>query len=134
MDAIEILTDEWVELLGNTVAGRRVDPEVTIVIEHNVTEPDGSVFIWHLAMTEGRAEVALGPGRAGPDRLVFTSDHETANWIAFGEASAQRLFLEGRIRLDGDANLLLTARSAFETLGEAMATVRSRTTPLTASS
>ncbi len=132
MDAVEFLTEEWVGLLGAAVAEVRVDPEVTLVIEQNVACPDGSVFVWHLAIDRGRAAAAAGPGRAGPGRLVFSTDRETARWIAAGEGSAQRLFLEGQLRLDGDAGLLTGARAALEALGEATAAIRGRTAGLDA--
>ena len=132
MDAVEFLTEEWVGLLGAAVAGVRVDPEVTLVIEQNVACPDGSVFVWHLAIDRGRAAAAVGPGRGGPGRLVFSTDRETARCIAAGEGSAQRLFLEGQLRLDGDAGLLPRARAALEALGEATAAIRGRTAGLDA--
>lgn len=132
MDSVEFLSEEWVGLLGAAVAGLRVDPEVTLTIEQNVVCPDGSVFVWHLAVDRGRVSAAVGAARAGAGRLVFSTDQETARSIAAGEASAQRLFLEGRLRLDGDAGLLPGARAALEALGEATAAVRGRTTGLDA--
>ncbi len=136
MDAVEVtgtvefLSEEWVGLLGAAVAGVRVDPEVSLSIEQNVVDPDGSVFVWHLAVDRGRASAAVGAARAGPGRLVLSTDRETARSIAAGEASAQRLFLGGRLRLDGDAGLLPGARAALEALGEATVAIRGRTAGL----
>lgn len=129
-DAVEFLSEEWVGLLGAAVAGVQVDPEVSLSIEQNVVDPDGSVFVWHLAMDRGRVSAVVGAARGGPGRLVLSTDRETARSIAAGEASAQRLFLEGRLRLDGDADLLPGARAALEALGEATTAVRARTTGL----
>lgn len=128
--AVEFLSEEWVGLLGAAVEGVRVDPEVSLSIEQNVVDPDGSVFVWHLAVERGRASAAVGAARAGPGRLVLSTDRETARSIAAGEASAQRLFLEGRLRLDGDAGPLPGARAALEALGEAMASIRGKTASL----
>ena len=132
MDPVEFLSEEWVGLLGSAVAGLRVDPEVTLAIEQNVACPDGSVFVWHLAVDGGRVSAAVGAARAGAGRLVFSTDRETARSIAAGEASAQRLFLEGRLRLEGDAGLLPGARAALEVLGEATSAIRGRTAGLDA--
>ena len=129
-DAVEFLSEEWVGLLGAAVAGVRVDPEVSLSIQQNVVDPDGSVFVWHLAVDRGRASAAVGAARAGPGRLVLSTDRETARSIASGEASAQRLFLGGRLRLDGDAGLLPGARAALEALGEATASIKGRTASL----
>ena len=128
--AVEFLSEEWVGLLGAAVEGVRVDPEVSLSIEQNVVDPDGSVFVWHLAVDRGRASAAVGAARAGPGRLVLSTDRETARSIAAGEASAQRLFLGGRLRLDGDAGLLPGARAALEALGEATVAIRERTAGL----
>lgn len=132
MDSVEFLSEEWVGLLGAAVAGLRVDPEVTLAIEQNVACPDGSVFVWHLAVDGGWVSAAVGAAGSRPGRLVFSTDRETARSIAAGEASAQRLFLEGRLRLEGDAGLLPGARAALEALGEATAAVRGRTAGLDA--
>lgn len=132
MGSVEFLSGEWVGLLGGAVEGLRVDPGVTLAIEQNVACPDGSVFVWHLAVDGGRVSAAVGAARAGPGRLVFSADWETARSVAAGEASAQRLFLEGRLRLEGDAGLLPGARAALEVLGEATAAVRGRTAGLDA--
>lgn len=132
MGSVEFLSEEWVGLLGAAVAGLRVDPGVTLAIEQNVACPDGSVFVWHLAMDGGRVSAAVGAARAGPGRLVFSTDRETARSVAAGKASAQRLFLEGCLRLEGDAGLLPGARAALEVLGEATAEVRGRTAGLDA--
>ena len=119
----EPLTDEWVDWLGAVLSDCLVDADVDMIIEYRVTSADGSEFCWNLRLRGGRADVAAGPAEveSGASLVTFTSDRDTARAISAHGESAQRAFLEGRLRLDGDALLLIAARPALEALGAALA-------------
>ena len=118
-----MFTDEWVSWLDSMLAECPVDNAVDLILEHRVTNADGSVFCWHVRVVSGRVSAAPGPAGAGyDDRLVsFASDHETAQAIAVEGKSAQRAFAQGRLNLSGDPRLLLEARRAMEAIGAVLA-------------
>ena len=122
----EFLTDEWVGRLDAALAGCGVQPDLNFVLEHQVSHDDGSVFCWHVRAASG--QVAAGPGltgeEPGPDLVRFSSDRETARVIAVEGGSAQQAFAEGRLHLDGDPRLLISARPALEAIGAALTTSR----------
>lgn len=123
-NAPDPLTEEWVRWIASKLSGCRVDPDVDIIVQHRVTATDGGEFCWYVRVYGGQAAAAAGLAEgvgSDPGRLTFTSDRETAWAIAADGASAQRAFLEGRLRLDGDARLLISARPALDALGAALA-------------
>ena len=128
---VVFLSDAWIEELNNAASGLRSDPETRVTIEQIVTGPDGHELRWHLALADGQVAVSAGTsdGGSGP-RVAFISDYETARAIAAGEVSAQRAFLDGRLRLDGDIDALLRSRPALDALGDLFAAVRAETTGL----
>ena len=116
-EIVEPLTDEWVDWLRNALADNRVDDTVAVTIEHCVVMNDGERFRWHTRLANGRVKVRRGAADEDDEhRLIFTSDYDTARSIALGEQSIQWAFLEGRLRLDGDINLLINAHSALDAL------------------
>ena len=119
----DFLTDEWVGWLDSVLSQCPVDSEVELVLEHCVTDRDGSAFCWHVRVAEGRVSAAAGPAaeRLGAGLVVFTSDRETARAIAADGKSAQRAFAEGRLNLEGDALQLIAVRPVMEAIGAALA-------------
>ena len=120
--APRVFTDEWVARLDSALSGCPVDPGVDLVLEHRVTNEDGSVFCWHVRVAGGRASAATGPvGEEYADRRVsFASDRETAREVAEEGKSIQRAFAQGRLHLDGDPRLLIAARPAMDAIGAAL--------------
>ena len=117
------LTDEWVEWLAAKLSGCRVDSETDVIVQHRVTDADGDEFCWHVRVEGGAVQVAAGPAdetASGPSVVTFMSDAGTARAISVEGASAQRAFLEGRLRLSGDVRLLISARPALAALAEAL--------------
>ena len=126
-DTPEMFTGEWVAWLDSVLAECPVSDAVDLVLEHRVSSEDGSVFCWHVRVAEGRVSAAAGPAETGSaetgsggDVVSFASDRETARAIALEGKSAQRAFAEGRLRLGGDAQLLIAARPAMEAVGAAL--------------
>ena len=118
----DMFTGEWVAWLDSVLSQCPVTGAVDLVVEHRVASDDGSVFCWHVRVAEGRVSAAPGPAGAGSGESVvsFTSDRETARAIAVEGKSAQRAFAQGRLRLGGDAQLLIAARPAMEAIAAAL--------------
>ncbi len=104
-----------------------VDASTSIVIEQKVVG-DGVDTAWHTRVAEGAMSVIPGP--APESDITLTCDPDTAASIASGRLSAQRAFLDGRLRLDGDVRSLMAARPALDALADVFAGVRNRTTDL----
>jgi hypothetical protein len=127
---VRYLSPAWIDAAGAAVAGDgRLGAAlagVTLTIEQVVTGgPDGDVT-WSLAVDDGK--VALTPGPAARSDLRLTTDYATAAAVAAGELSAQRAFVEGRLRVGGDLSLLITHQRALAAVDDALAGVRARTT------
>ena len=118
----EMFTGEWVAWLDSVLSQCPVTGAVDLVVEHRVAGEDGSVFCWHVRVAEGRVSAAAGPAGAGSGESIvsFASDRETARAIAVEGKSAQRAFAQGRMRLGGDAQLLIAARPAMEAIAAAL--------------
>jgi putative sterol carrier protein len=98
---------------------------ITLTVGQTVEDgPDGTVS-WHIAISDGAAELVPGPAEK-PD-LRFTTTYDTAAGIASGALAAQRAFVEGRLRVGGDLSLLITHQRAIAALDDALAPVRAET-------
>jgi hypothetical protein len=129
---VKYLSPEWMAAAGRALAG---DPGpgsalagLTLTIEQAVTDgPDGDV-VWHVAVSDGRVALTPGPAPAGtPADLRFRTDYATAAAVAAGELSAQRAFVEGRLRVGGDLSLLIAHQRALAAVDDALAPVRAET-------
>ena len=87
---------------------------------------EGEPVRWHVTIADGRA--ALVPGAADHPDLRFTTDYATAAAIAAGTLSAQRAFVEGRLRVGGDLSLLIAHQRAIAAVDDVLAPVRDQTT------
>jgi len=98
---------------------------VRLTVEQVVEDPAGAVR-WHVVVDDGRAHLVPGPA-ADPD-VRFTTDRATAAGIASGRLSAQRAFVEGRLRVGGDLTKLMAHQRAVAAVDDALAEVRAATT------
>ncbi len=117
----ELLTPEWVRWLAARLSQCRVDHEPELIIQHKVIDADGNDFCWHVRLENGGVSVNTGmapDNAAGPPRITLTSDTDTATAIAAGTASPARAFLTGKLRLEGDAQLLLAAQASLQALNQ----------------
>ena len=127
---VRYLSPAWIDAAGAAVAGDdRLGASlagVSLVVEQTVTGgPDGDVT-WALAVDDGT--VAITPGPAARSDLRLTTDYATAAAVATGGLSAQRAFVEGRLRVGGDLSLLVAHQRALAAVDDALAGVRARTT------
>ncbi len=132
----------WVHHLNECLAKHALDDDVEpLVIEHHVINDgiddgndaddddninnagdNGGDAIWHVRIEPPLATASIG--QADDDisnndisKVALHSDLTTATAIAQGELSAQKAFLEGTLRLEGDVSLLIAARETLEKLG-----------------
>jgi hypothetical protein len=136
---VRYLSPEWIEAAGDAVATddrlAAALTGVTLTVEQVVHEPGGDdgdpagtgvPVTWHVAIDDGKVSLAAGP--AAQADLRFTTDRATAAGIASGDLSAQRAFVEGRLRVGGDLSRLVAHQRAIAAVDDALAPVRARTT------
>ena len=101
------------------VAGDERLAGVDLVIEHRVIDGDDLVARYHLRFGGGALTVVDGAAEA-PD-VLLSCDAATATALRNGESHAHRAFLTGRLRIDGDIDLLLAHGDLLAGLLDTMA-------------
>lgn len=83
--------------------------DVEAVIHFRITGgPDGAVDHWEAVIERGTCTVTDQPSR--PPRLTLTMDGVDFLKLVTGNASGPKLFMTGRLKIDGD--LMFAARTA----------------------
>lgn len=123
------LSPEWIDAVDEAVREdhdlKDAFGDAAMTIQQVVMGcPDGDIE-YHFVIDGG--SVAARAGRADSPTVTFTVDHETAEGISKGTASAQAGFMTGRLRLDGDVSALLRHQQAFEALNDVLAALRADT-------
>jgi hypothetical protein len=138
---LRFLTPEWMAAL---TAAAAADPAVAaaapaggVVVRHEVTAcpPDGRTVAYTVcAEAAGTARVvptAVGaPGGDGSDEdptASFSAPYDAALAVLRGDANAQTLLADGRLRVHGDLDALARLAGWFEALARSWAPVRART-------
>ena len=131
------LTPEWMAALTDAAAA---DPAVAaatpaggVAVRHEVTDcpPDGRTVAYTVATgPDGAARVAVAPVPEDGDGRVtaaFSAPYDAALAVLRGEANAQQLLADGRLRVRGDLDALRGLGEWFEALARCWAPVRART-------
>ncbi len=105
----EIGSAAWIEHQRPQLESIEIAPDLRMVVQHTIVADVARS--WHIAIADGAATLAPGP-HANPD-VTLSADSSTVDAIASGRSSAQREFLDGRLRIAGDITLLLAAREAI---------------------
>lgn len=115
------LSDEWIDAADRAV--RVIEPTAEpFAVSYSVTGgPDGD-----RAYTVDVGTPSVSPGADAAVGLRMTWN--TACAIAQGEQSAQRAFLDGDVRLEGNAQELMNRGEVMAAVETALAAVRSETT------
>ena len=124
------LSPEWIDHLDASVRGGAGfdDPpnDLSLVVEQQVTHPDGSVTQFQVVFDAGTVRVR--PGVEAEADVRFIQDLATAEAIAQGTESAQRAFMTGHLRVGGDLRVLSDNGEVLARLNDAFSTVRQDTT------
>lgn len=120
----ELLTDEWIADLATAARSAAVDPEIRLVVQQVVTDPDGTELAYAVRLADGRASVARG--RVDDADITFTQDRETAAAIAAAELSAQAAFMAGRLKVGGNLQTVLERARDLVELDHVFAQARER--------
>ena len=114
------LSIEWIDALDAAASAINLEALPALCIEHHV---DG--FVYHVAYEDGCVHFRVG--EAQEPTVRFTTDRVTAASIARGELSAQRAFMNGFLRVDGDTLRLANAQPSLRQLPDFFADMRSTT-------
>jgi putative sterol carrier protein len=126
---VAFLSPAWIDALDEafrddpSLAGATAD--VALVIQQEVSNPDGPDDTWHVAIDHGSVRVAAGAAEH-PD-VVFRQDRATAVAVGRGELSAQTAFMIGKLRVDGNVGLLLQHHDLFDSVDDVFSAVRATT-------
>ena len=105
----EIGSAPWVEQQQLRVASIEVDPDIELVVQQTVLAETPQS--WHIVIADGSAR--LRPGAHPDPDVTLSADPATIDAISSGRSSAQREFLDGRLRIAGDIRRLLAVRDAI---------------------
>jgi putative sterol carrier protein len=122
---VAFLTDAWVAALDDAAAAFSPAPPIDAALEGLVVGYAVGDFAYHLVFSTDAVQARSGAHDAAT--VTFRCDRATATAIARGEASAQRAFMAGNLRIGGDASALLRAHGAIAALPDLFAAVRDRT-------
>lgn len=120
---VTYLSDDWLALADEAMAGLVPVPDGPAVAVVVTDGPEG----------DRSYRLLLGPDRVGispepePHGVRMTLAWDDAVAIAEGRSSAQRAFLDGRLRLGGDTSLLLGHQDALAAIDDRLAGLRSAT-------
>ena len=127
---VEFLSPEWITRLDRAVrsdaALERATAEISLVVEQQITRPDGPATVYRVVFDRGSNRVEAGTGEATDVR--FTQDIATATAIARGELSAQRAFMTGELTVGGNLTTLVDHRAALGGLTDLFSALRAEKT------
>lgn len=115
------LTDEWIAKLASAAEAVTVPPEVRLTVQQVVLDGSHEV-VYALLLADGAVTVRVG--RVDRPDVTLTQDRATAEQIRAGTLSAQVAFLDGRLRLSGDAEVLRLAGPSLAALDDVFALSR----------
>jgi putative sterol carrier protein len=126
---VQYLSDQW---LDEADAALRADGGLAdatsgldLTVAYEVTgTPDGKRSY---ALVFGKGPVSVLRPAPADAPVTFSLDYDTAAEIARGEVSAQAAFMQGRLKLGGDVNVLIRDGSALDGVADALADLRART-------
>jgi hypothetical protein len=119
---VRYLSDDWLAEAAEAVAPLTPLP-VSLAVGYLVTGAPGG---------DRRYRLVLGPDQVSFDRgeeadLVFVQSFDTARDVARGERSAQRAFLDGDLRVEGDLRVLLGHQRSLAAAEDRLGPLRART-------
>lgn len=125
---VAYLSDDWLQRAGDALgsdaalAERTADLDLSIAYE--VTGAPSGKVTYSLHFDHGSTSLHAGPSTAP---VSFSADYETAAAIARGELSAQAAFMQGRLKLVGDVNVLIRDGAVLDGITDVLAGLRADT-------
>ncbi|UDY37926.1 SCP2 sterol-binding domain-containing protein [Dermatobacter hominis] len=125
---VAYLSDEWLERAGASLAAsdelaqRTADLDLAIAYEV-AGAPAGKVG-YTIRFDHGTTSVTPGAVEAP---VSFQLDYDTAAAIAKGDLSAQAAFMQGRLKLVGDVNVLIRDGAVLDGVADALGELRADT-------
>ena len=121
---VRYLSDDWLQRASDALA-EVVPLDVALTVGFVVSGgPDGER---RYSLRLGPGPVAMVPG-CEEAVVVLSQSWDTAREVAAGDRSAQRAFLEGDIRLEGDVRALLGHQAQLSVVEDHLASMRADTT------
>ena len=111
------LSDSWFAELETKARAASAPPDLALVIEQ-VVEGDADER-WQVQISGGDVRIVRDGDGAADVRI--RTDAATAEGINAGATSAQRAFLDGRLQIGGDVQLLMQHRETLADLGLGLA-------------
>ena len=109
----DFLTSSWFAELTARAAELRPPAALELSIEQRID--DEPQECWQVRIAGGGVEIVRSPVKEADVHII--TDRATATGIQAGEISAQRAFLDGRLRIGGDVQALMNHRDALAELG-----------------
>lgn len=125
---VAYLSDEWMEraaaalATSSELAERTADLDLAVAYE--VTGAPGGKVIYTLRFDHGTTALESSVSDAP---VSFVLDYDSAAAIARGDLSAQAAFMQGRLKLVGDVNVLIRDGAVLDGITDALGTLRSDT-------
>ena len=125
---VAYLSDEWLDRAGEALAASGELSERTadldLAIAYEVTGAPSGKIGYTIRFDHGTTSVATGSTDAP---VSFQLDYDTAADIAKGDLSAQAAFMQGRLKLVGDVNVLIRDGAVLDGVADALGALRSDT-------
>ncbi|MBS1837839.1 MAG: SCP2 sterol-binding domain-containing protein [Actinobacteria bacterium] len=125
---VAYLSDEWFEVAGQALANSTElaerTAEVDLAIAYEVSGAPGGKVVYTLRFDHGTTTLANGVSDAP---VSFSLDYDTASEIARGDVAAQAAFMQGRLKLVGDVNVLIRDGAVLDGVADALGSLRTDT-------
>ncbi len=125
---VAYLSEEWLERAAAALAASSELTERTrdtdLAIAYQVAGAPGGKVSYALRFDHGTT--SLEPGSTDAP-VAFELDYATAADIARGDLAAQAAFMQGRLKLVGDVNVLIRDGAVLDGVADALGELRSDT-------
>lgn len=125
--AVEYLGDEWIKAADQAVSQAASSaPADRLIIDQHIDDQTS----YRVVIRQNECSVATLTGdNSSPNAdATFSQSLATAAAVAQGHTDAHQAFLLGHIRFEGEVNVLIERREAFQWLQDTLAPVMATTT------
>lgn len=133
---VTYLSDEWLERAGAALAANgelaERTAETDLTIGYVVTGAPGGKVAYSIRLDHGTTTLDRGAPPAPSDDdttapVTFELDYDTAAAIARGELAAQVAFMQGRLKLVGNVDVLIRDGAVLDGVTDALGDLRADT-------